>query len=97
MLYAALVGGVIGAVGGHAIAALVLRLRGAELLDQRLDFYFAIPTALVIFGVAELAGAYGLVAAFTAGVAFRRYEFGTSTTATSTTAPRSWRSSGSSW
>ena len=75
VLYAALLGGVIGAVGGHAFAALALRLRAAELLDRRLDFYFAIPSALVVFGVAELAGAYGLVAAFAAGVAFRRYEF----------------------
>ncbi|MDQ4129973.1 MAG: cation:proton antiporter [Actinomycetota bacterium] len=73
--YATLVGGALGAVGGHLIAALAVRLRDAELLDNRLDAYFAIPTVLVVYGVAEVVGTYGLVAAFCAGVAFRRYEF----------------------
>ena len=75
VLYAALVGGALGGVGGHLLGALAVRLRDAELLDRRLDYYFAIPTALVVYGAAEFAGAYGLVAAFCAGVAFRRYEF----------------------
>lgn len=51
-----------------------MRLREADLLDERLDFYFAVPTVLVVYGVAEVAGAYGLLAVFCAGVAFRRYE-----------------------
>ena len=75
-LYAVLLGGVIGAVGGYLMGGLAVRLRNADLLDRRLDYYFAIPTVLVIFGAAEFAGAYGLVAAFTGGLAFRRYEFG---------------------
>ena len=75
LLYATLVGAALGAAGGHVLAALALRLRDAELLDRRLDYYFAIPTALVVYGSAELLGAYGLVAAFCAGFAFRRYEF----------------------
>jgi NhaP-type Na+/H+ or K+/H+ antiporter len=33
-------------------------------------------TALVVYGTAEFAGTYGFVAAFCAGVAFRRYEIG---------------------
>ncbi len=74
VLYAILLGGVIGAVGGHLIAALAVRLRNAQLLDQRLDFYLAIPSVLVVYGTTEFAGAYGLVAVFCAGVAFRRYE-----------------------
>ncbi len=76
VLYAVLLGGVIGVLGGYSIGALAVRFRNAELLDQRLDFYFAIPTVLVVYGAAELAGAYGLVAVFCAGLAFRRYEVG---------------------
>jgi NhaP-type Na+/H+ or K+/H+ antiporter len=76
VLYASLVAGVLGAVGGYLMGGLAVRLRNADLLDRRLDYYFAIPTVLVIYGAAEFAGAYGLVAAFTGGLAFRRYEFG---------------------
>ena len=74
LLYATLVGGALGAAGGYVMGALAVRLREADLLDQRLDFYFAIPTMLVVYGVAQFAGALGLVAVFCAGVAFRRYE-----------------------
>ncbi|MFN8150074.1 MAG: cation:proton antiporter [Solirubrobacterales bacterium] len=34
----------------------------------------AIPTVLLIYGLAEVAGAYGFLAAFAGGLAFRRYE-----------------------
>ena len=74
VLYATLAAGALGAVGGRLIGGLALRFRKAQLLDERLDYYFAIPTALVAYGAAELVGAYGLVAAFCAGVAFRSYE-----------------------
>ena len=73
--YASLVATAIGLVGGRAMGALAIRLREAQLLDQRLDVYFAIPTVLVIFGLTELVGAYGFIAVFWAGFAFRRYEF----------------------
>jgi NhaP-type Na+/H+ or K+/H+ antiporter len=76
VLYAILLGGVIGGVGGYLIGALAVRSRDAELLDQRLDFYVAIPTAILTYGGAELAGGYGFVAVFCAGVAFRHYESG---------------------
>jgi NhaP-type Na+/H+ or K+/H+ antiporter len=49
-------------------------LRDAQLLDERLDFYFAIPTVMVVYGAAQLVGAFGLFAAFCAGLAFRSYE-----------------------
>ena len=75
LLYASLVGAALGAVGGYVFGALAVRLRDAQMLDRRLDYYFAIPTALVVYGGAEFLGAYGLVAAFCSGVAFRRYEF----------------------
>ena len=76
VVYAIAVGGVLGAAGGYVMGGLAVRLRNADFLDRRLDYYFAIPTVLVIYGAAEFAGAYGLVAAFTGGLAFRRYEFG---------------------
>ena len=76
LLYAVVMAGVLGAVGGYLMGGLAVRLRNADMLDHRLDYYFAIPTVLVIYGVTEVAGAYGLVAAFTGGLAFRRYEFG---------------------
>jgi sodium/hydrogen antiporter len=76
VLYAVLVGGALGAAGGYALGAVAVRLRDAKLLDSRLDYYVAIPTALVVYGTAEFAGTYGFVAAFCAGVAFRRYEIG---------------------
>jgi NhaP-type Na+/H+ or K+/H+ antiporter len=75
VLYATLVGAVLGAGGGYVFGALSVRLRDANMLDRRLDFYFAVPSALVVYGSAEFVGAYGLVAAFCAGVAFRRYDF----------------------
>lgn len=74
VVYATLVGGALGALGGYVIAAFAVRLRETDFLDDRLDVYFAIPTVLVIYGIAEVAGTYGLVAVFCAGIAFRRYE-----------------------
>ena len=59
---------------GLAAAWSVKRLRDAELLAPALDGYHAIATVLVIYGLAEVAGAYGFLAAFAGGLAFRRYE-----------------------
>jgi NhaP-type Na+/H+ or K+/H+ antiporter len=64
----------IGAVLGYAVAALTVRLRDHELLAHELDGWVAIAAVLLIFGVSEIAGAYGFLAAFAGGVAFRRYE-----------------------
>ena len=75
VLYAILVGALLGGVCGYVFGALGVRLREAQMLDLRLDYYFAVPSALVVYGGAEFLGAYGLVAAFCAGVAFRRYDF----------------------
>ena len=38
------------------------------------DVAYAIATVLVIYGLAEVAGTYGFLAAFAGGIAFRRYE-----------------------
>ena len=75
VLYAILVGALLGSGCGYVFGALAVRLREAQMLDLRLDYYFAVPSALVVYGCAEALGAYGLVAAFGAGVAFRRYDF----------------------
>jgi sodium/hydrogen antiporter len=75
LIYGTLVGGALGAIGGRLIGGLAVRLRNARMLDERLDVYFAVPTVLVVYGAAQFLGAFGLVAAFCAGLAFRRYEF----------------------
>ena len=57
-----------------ASAALAVRLRDRRLLASAFDSWLAIPSVLAIYGLTEIAGAYGFVAAFVGGVAFRRYE-----------------------
>ena len=59
---------------GWLAAWSVKRLRDRELLAPALDGYHAIATVLVIYGLAEVAGTYGFLAAFAGGLAFRRYE-----------------------
>lgn len=74
VLYAIVAGGLLGALGGHAIAAATLRLRSSGWLAEHLDGWLAIAAVLAVYGLAELAGAYGFLAAFAGGLAFRRYE-----------------------
>ena len=74
VLYAIAAGVGIGAVVGFCTAALAVRLRDRRLLAERFDGWLAIPTVLLIYGLAETAGAYGFLAAFAGGLAFRRYE-----------------------
>lgn len=76
LLYGVGVAAVLGVVAGRGIAALTVRLRARDFLDDDYDGFVAIASVLVIYGAAELLDAYGLVAAFVAGYAFRRYEFG---------------------
>jgi sodium/hydrogen antiporter len=72
--YGIAVGVAIGAGAGLAAAWSVKRLRDAGLLAPALDSYHALAAVLVIYGLAEVAGAYGFLAAFAGGLAFRRYE-----------------------
>jgi sodium/hydrogen antiporter len=74
VFYAIAGGAAIGAAIGLAAAWSVKRLRDHELLAPALDGYHAIATVLVIYGLAEVAGTYGFLAAFAGGIAFRRYE-----------------------
>jgi sodium/hydrogen antiporter len=75
-LYACAAGVAVGVVVGWAAAWSVHWLRDRELLAPAFDGYHAVATALVIYGLAELAGGYGFLAVFAGGLAFRRYEHG---------------------
>ena len=76
LLYACAAGVAIGAVVGWSAAWSVHWLRDRELLAPAFDGYHAVATALVLYGVAEVAGGYGFFAVFVGGLAFRRYEHG---------------------
>ncbi len=76
VLYAVPVGGLVGGLAGYGLAALVVPLRHHGLLDDRFDGFAALAAPLLIYGAAEALGAYGLLAGFAGGLAFRRYEFG---------------------
>jgi sodium/hydrogen antiporter len=76
VLYGLAVASAIGAGAGYAIAAAHVRLRDRELLSHDFDAFVALATVLLVYGGVELLGAYGFVAVFWAGFAFRRYEFG---------------------
>jgi NhaP-type Na+/H+ or K+/H+ antiporter len=74
VVYAITVGVAIGALVGYALGGIAVRLRDRRLLAKGFDPWLAIPSVLAIYGLTELAGAYGFIAAFAGGVAFRRYE-----------------------
>lgn len=74
VLYAVPVGLAMGVLGGRLLAIVTLALRGRELIAVRFDGWLAIAAVLVVYGTTELLGAYGFLAAFTAGLAFRRWE-----------------------
>jgi NhaP-type Na+/H+ or K+/H+ antiporter len=74
VLYAIAVGVVVGVLAGRLIAAAVLRIRDRGWLLPDLDGWLAIATVLVVYGAVEAVGGYGFIAAFTGGLAFRRYE-----------------------
>ena len=66
----------IGAAGGYLIAWSIVRLRERRLMTDALDGWIAVAAVLLVYGVAEIAGSYGFLAAFAAGIAFRNYEHG---------------------
>lgn len=74
--YAVLVGAALGAAAGYGIAALADLMRRRDLLSGELDGFLIIGAVLLIYGATDAIDAYGLLAVFAAGVAFRRYEFG---------------------
>jgi len=72
--WAIAVGTGVGAAIGLVAAWSVKRLRDRGLLTPAYDGWHAISTALVTYGVAQALDGYGFLAAFAAGIAFRRYE-----------------------
>lgn len=74
LLYAVTLGLATGVLAGRAVAALVSRLHGRGLLSPAHDGWLAIATVLAVYGLTEALGAYGFLAAFASGLAFRRYE-----------------------
>ncbi|MBA2637335.1 MAG: cation:proton antiporter [Solirubrobacterales bacterium] len=74
VLYAVACGLVLGLIGGWLIAAAAVRLRDRDLLSSALDGWLAVAAVLVLYGLTEVAGGYGFLAAFAGGVGFRRYE-----------------------
>ena len=74
VLYGVLGGLAIGALGGYGIASAAVWLRDREWLSTDFDGWLSVPAVLTVYGLAELVGAYGFLAAFAAGVAFRRHE-----------------------
>jgi NhaP-type Na+/H+ or K+/H+ antiporter len=76
VLYGVAVGVLVGAALGYLIGASIVWLRDRELLAAALDGWMAVGAVLLVYGLAEIAGGYGFLAAFAAGLAFRRYEHG---------------------
>ena len=75
VLYAITVGIALGVLGGQAIGLGADWLRKRKLLKPQYDGWLAMAAVLVIYGVTEVAGAYGFLAAFAGGLSFRRYEW----------------------
>ncbi len=76
LLYPVIVGLVIGAVAGRLIAALTYRVIGRGWLVNPFDAFVAVGAIFAVYGATELIQAYGFLAVFAAGVAFRRFEAG---------------------
>jgi NhaP-type Na+/H+ or K+/H+ antiporter len=74
VLYAVGLGVAIGAAVGYGLGGIAVWLRDRRLLAKAFDAWLAIPSVLAIYGLTEIAGAYGFIAAFAGGVAFRRFE-----------------------
>jgi NhaP-type Na+/H+ or K+/H+ antiporter len=75
LLYAAGFALLLGAAAGAAGAYTQTRARTRGWLSPELDGFVAIGFALLLYGITETIGAYGLLAVFAAGFTFRRYEY----------------------
>jgi NhaP-type Na+/H+ or K+/H+ antiporter len=70
-------GGVLaGALIGRGAAAVVRRARDRGYMQEYFDAWVGIGVVLAVYGLTELVDAYGFIAAFVAGIGFRRYERG---------------------
>lgn len=74
LVYGIAVGVGVGALAGLSLGVATSKLREREWLLAEYDGWLAMAGVLVIYGTAELLGAYGFLAAFTGGLSFRRRE-----------------------
>ena len=74
VVYAITVGVAVGAAAGWGLGAATAWLRNREMLLAEYDGWLAIAAVLAVYGLTEVAGAYGFLAAFSGGLAFRRRE-----------------------
>ena len=75
LLYGAGAALVLGAAAGYGAASVLSRARARRLVSSELEGFVTIGVVLMIYGLTEAIGAYGLLAVFAAGFTFRRYEF----------------------
>jgi NhaP-type Na+/H+ or K+/H+ antiporter len=75
LLYAAGFALMLGAGAGWVGAFALTRARSRGLVSPAQDGFVAVGFALLLYGLTEALGAYGLLAVFAAGFAFRRYEY----------------------
>jgi NhaP-type Na+/H+ or K+/H+ antiporter len=75
LLYGAGFALLVGAAAGIGAAFAFTRARNRGLISRDLDGFVAIGFALLLYGITQALGAYGLLAVFAAGFTFRRYEY----------------------
>jgi sodium/hydrogen antiporter len=73
VFYGIAVGVGMGAAGGWLLAAVIVPLRARRVLRTDFDGWLGIASVLVIYGATDLVSAYGFLAAFVGGLAFRRF------------------------
>lgn len=73
LLYGVLVAVLLGYAVGRLAAFLSAHAHARELFSPRLDGLLAPALAVIIYGAGQAIGTYGLIAAFVAGIAFRRH------------------------
>ena len=76
LVFAVVVGLLLGAVGGRLLASLTYRVIDRGWLASPYDAFIALGAIFAVYGATELVEGYGFLAVFAAGVAFRRYEAG---------------------
>jgi NhaP-type Na+/H+ or K+/H+ antiporter len=76
VLWAIVGGALLGFVVGRGAAAVVRQARDRGYMQEYFDAWVGIGVVLAVYGVTELLDTYGFIAAFTAGIGFRRYERG---------------------
>jgi sodium/hydrogen antiporter len=74
LLFAVVVGLLIGAAAGRVLAAVTYRVIDRGWLANPFDAFVAIGAIFAVYGATEMVEGYGFLAVFAAGVAFRRYE-----------------------